>query len=228
MTIKFLTKRVIIPSGSCFHTIALEVGVTMKEDNQVKSNSLVFEYLGIISFVATAFVCAWSHVLFKVLFSEQYLSGYIVAPYLFLAPLLQMLFQVACNQFIVIKKTWPNMLILSAGAVVNIFINLALIPVLGIEGAALATLLGDIVSDIVCVIVLCKMKLMIVSKKFIVSCLGIVIYLLLWRTLFSTELLSATALSSFLVVVYIVLYKNEFVFMINGIKRKIQKPKGSL
>ena len=85
---------------------------TMKDKDQVKTNSHIFEYLGIISFVATAFICAWSYPIFKLLFTEQYLSGYISAPYLFMAPLLQMLFQVAANQFLVVKKTWPNMLIL--------------------------------------------------------------------------------------------------------------------
>lgn len=70
---------------------------TMKEDNQVRSNSHIFEYLGIISFAATSFICAWSYGLFKLLFKPEYFSGYIVAPYLFLAPLLQMLFQVAAN-----------------------------------------------------------------------------------------------------------------------------------
>ena len=104
----------------------------MKEDNQVKSNSMIFEYLGIISFAATAFICALAYPVFKVLFTEQYLSGYIVAPYLFLAPLLQMLFQVAANQFLVVKKTWPNLYILSVGAVANIAINYFLIPILGI------------------------------------------------------------------------------------------------
>lgn len=196
---------------------------TMKEDNQVKSNSMIFEYLGIISFVATAFVCIWSYLLFEVLFSEQYISGYIVAPYLFLAPLLQMLFQVACNQFLVIKKTWPNMLILSAGAVVNIVINLFLIPLLGVEGASIATLLGYVVSDIICVIVLCRMRLMVLRKEFVISCLGIVIYLFLWRTLFSTNLLGSSVLALLLVVGYIVLYRNELMFLIKEVKSKIQK-----
>ena len=58
--------------------------------------------------------------IYQVLFTSEYLGGYVIAPYLFLAPLLQMLFQVACNQFLVVKKTWPNMLILSGGALANI------------------------------------------------------------------------------------------------------------
>lgn len=156
---------------------------TMKEENQVKSNSMIFEYLGVISFAATAFICALSYPLFSVLFTEQYLSGYLVAPYLFLAPLLQMLFQVACNQFIVIKKTWPNMFILSIGAVTNIAINYFLIPILGIEGASLATLLGYAISDVICVIVLCRMKLMIIEIKFILATFGMIVFFSLWRFL---------------------------------------------
>lgn len=165
---------------------------TMKESDQVKTNSLIFEYLGILSFAATFFICAWSYGIYRVLFVEEYLSGYIVAPYLFLAPLLQMLFQVACNQFLVIKKTWPNMLILSAGAVINVIINLVLIPVLGIEGAAIATLMGYVVSDIVCVIVLCRMQLMVISGRFLAASGVAAVFLILWHLIFSTSFPAGT------------------------------------
>lgn len=165
---------------------------TMKESDQVKTNSLIFEYLGILSFAATFFICAWSYGIYRVLFVEEYLSGYIVAPYLFLAPLLQMLFQVACNQFLVIKKTWPNMLILSAGAVINVIINLVLIPVLGIEGAAIATLMGYVVSNIVCVIVLCRMQLMVISGRFLAASGVAAVFLILWRLIFSTSFPAGT------------------------------------
>ena len=157
---------------------------TMKEDNQVKSNSMIFEYLGIISFIATSFVCAWSYLIFKILFTNQYWSGYISAPYLFLAPLLQMLFQVASNQFLVVKKTWPNMLILSSGAILNIILNYTLIPILGIEGASIATLMGYIVSDIICVVVLLRMELMIISKRFVLASVLMLCFILVWRILF--------------------------------------------
>lgn len=155
---------------------------TMKEDNQVKSNSLIFEYLGIVSYIATAFICALSYPIFKILFTKQYLSAYIVAPYLFFAPLLQMLFQVACNQFIVVKKTWPNMFILLVGALVNIVLNYFLIPVLGIEGASIATLLGYCVSDVICVIVLYNMRLISLDKRFLIATVGILAYFVIWRT----------------------------------------------
>ena len=182
---------------------------TMKEENQVKSNSLIFEYLGIISFGTTAIICALSHTIFQILFPERYLSGYIIAPYLFLAPLLQMLFQVAGNQFLVIKKTWPNMLILSLGAILNILINYTLIPVLGIEGASLATLCGYIISDIVCIIVLCRMQLMILRSRFLIAVLLMAAFFIIWRVFISDNLLFGILLAVGLVIIYFFMYKSE-------------------
>ena len=54
---------------------------TMNEENQVKNNSLVFEYLGIISFISTSFVCALSYEIFSVFYPKSYQNGYIVVPY---------------------------------------------------------------------------------------------------------------------------------------------------
>lgn len=188
---------------------------TMKEDNQVKTNSKIFEYLGIISFISTAFLSSFSYLIFKILFEEEYLGAYIVAPYLFLAPLLQMLFQVACNQFLVIKKTWPNMIILLIGACINILLNIILIPILGIEGASIATLVGYIISDIICVLVLIKMKLMVLSNKFIVSTLIIITYLVIWRLLISQNIILGLLLSIIITSVYAFLYRKDLCKLFN-------------
>lgn len=193
---------------------------TMKDDNQVKSNSMIFEYLGVISFVATAFICAWSYLIFNILFTDKYLTGYVVAPYLFLAPLLQMLFQVACNQFLVIKKTWPNMLILSSGVVINIVINYFLIPVLGIEGAAIATLLGYVVSDVICVVVLCKMKLMVINFKFVLATIIMMIYIIAWRLMFSNKILIGTISVIIVSIIMIFLYREDLKRLLAMIKKK--------
>ena len=192
---------------------------TMKEDNQVKSNSMIFEYLGIISFAATAFICVLSYPIFQILFTEQYLSGYIVAPYLFLAPLLQMLFQVACNQFIVVKKTWPNMFILSMGAVANIAINYFLIPVLGIEGASLATLMGYFISDVICVIVLCKMKLMVLEKKFIAATFGMILFFVIWRLFIPSNVILGLGLAIIFCSYFAFLYRSDIMKLVKMIKK---------
>lgn len=193
---------------------------TMKEDNQVKSNSLIFEYLGIISFVCTMFVCVVSRSLYSILFPVEYLQGYIISPYLFLAPLLQMLFQVAANQFLVVKKTWPNMLILSCGAVLNVLLNLILIPRIGIEGAAIATLAGYFISDVVCVIVLCKMNLMVISARFVLSVLVTGGFMCLWRMLFSEKLAISFVVVSLVCVVFVMLYRKDISNLIN--RKKIE------
>ena len=193
---------------------------TMKDDNQVKSNSMIFEYLGVISFVATAFICAWSYLIFNILFTDKYLTGYVVAPYLFFAPLLQMLFQVACNQFLVIKKTWPNMLILSSGVVINILINYFLIPVLGIEGAAIATLLGYVVSDVICVVVLCKMKLMVINFKFVLATIIMMIYIIAWRLMFSNKILFGTISAIIVSIIMLFLYREDLKRLLAMIKKK--------
>lgn len=192
---------------------------TMKEKNQVKSNSLIFEYLGVISYIATLFMCVFSFIIFNILFTDDYINAYIVAPYLFLAPLLQMLFQVACNQFLVIKKTWPNLLILSIGAIANIFINLILIPILGIEGAAIATLIGYIISDIIAVIVLKKMKLMIVTKRMIISAIIAIIYIILWRIILKNSMILSVVSLVICLICYFRLYKADILSLFKNIKQ---------
>ncbi|MBQ8699533.1 MAG: oligosaccharide flippase family protein [Schwartzia sp.] len=154
---------------------------TMKDENQVESNSAIYEYLGAVSFLAGMWMCGLVRPLFAWLFPPDYLSGYIVAPYLFLAPLLLMLYQVAGNQFLVVKKTGRGFWILCAGALSNVAGNLFLIPRLGIEGAALATLFGYIVLNIFCAVLLCRMRLMVVSKRFFVIVGITVAYFAIWR-----------------------------------------------
>lgn len=193
---------------------------TMNEEDQVECNSKIFEYLGIISYIATGFVCTFSYLIFKVLFKQEYWAGYLSAPYLFLAPLLQMLFQVACNQFIVIKKTWPNMFILLFGAIINIVFNIFLIPVLGIEGASLATLSGYIVADIICVLVLKKMGLFILTKRFVVSSIVMMTFFVFWRLFFSNIWMISLMLTIFTCAVYGGLYREEGNRIFSKFKRR--------
>ncbi|MDD6380082.1 MAG: oligosaccharide flippase family protein, partial [Lachnospiraceae bacterium] len=192
---------------------------TMKEDDQVESNSRIFEYLGIVSFAATTFICAWSYGIYKLLFTGDYVRGYIISPYLFLAPLLQMLFQVIANQFLVVKKTWPNMFILGSGAIVNIILNFVMIPRVGIEGASIATLIGYVVSDVICCIVLLKMKLMVISKRFIYCSILMTVYFILWRQLIPNRVGIGTVCAAITSGMFCLLYKNDIKQLCHAIKK---------
>lgn len=168
-------------------------------------------------------LCAISLHFFELFFKGEYIKGYIVAPYLFLGPLLLMLFQVIGNQFLVVKKTWPSMLILTFGALVNIVLNFWLIPTLGIEGASIATLLGYIVAVLVCSIVLIKLKLMVISGKFITCTLLIITYFVVWRIF----LLDCTVLSLIMANIYMLIvcyfYREELFFIVGKIKLKFKR-----
>lgn len=193
---------------------------TMKEENQVESNSRIFEYLGVISFLCTVMICIISEPLYRFVFTEEYHRAYIVAPYLFLAPLLQMLFQVEGNQFLVIKKTWPAMFILSAGLLLNIAFNYALIPVIGIEGAAIATLLGYVVSDIICTLVLIKMKLMVISNRFLIASLTMLTGMALWRFVLQYNIVLEILWLIAYGLLLIVLYQKEFKSILKIARKK--------
>ena len=193
---------------------------TMKEENQVKTNSLVFEYLGVISFICTMFICVVARSVYQLLFTGEYVEGFIISPYLFLAPLLQMLFQVAANQFLVVRKTWPNMFILSCGAVLNVILNLLLIPKIGIEGAAIATLLGYFIADVVCIVVLCRMKLMMISTRFILSSIFVIVFILIWRIFLSTKTLVSLGVLCLFVAVLLLMYINVITSFLKKLRKK--------
>lgn len=140
----------------------------MKDKDNKQVISKVFEFLLIVSLVTTMVgtsIAKWG---IQILFKEEYWSAYICIPYLYLSPLLLMLFQIGTNQFLVVKKTWPNMIILSIGAVVNIALNFVLIPIIGIEGASLATFAGYFVSIFIMCFALFKMNLFFIRPKTIV------------------------------------------------------------
>lgn len=193
---------------------------TMKEKKQVETNSRIYEYLGVISFIATAGICAISHVFFSIVFSEQYLSGYIIAPYLFISPLLQMLYQIGNNQFLVIKKTWPGMFILSSGAIVNVILNLVLIPILGIEGAAIATMCGYIMTCIIDIVVLKKCGLMAPRIQFLFVTLGLMAFFIVWRIFCSTNTLMGLALFVLYTVYCAFAYRKDIVDFLRMIKKE--------
>lgn len=198
---------------------------TMKEENQVKSNSNIFEYMTAVSLVATSLVFGLSKFIYGLLFSGDYVLGYQIAPILFLAPLLQMLFQIVCNQFVIIKKSWPNVVLLSVGAVFNILLNELLIPVIGIEGAALATVFGYGITLIMTIIILNKMKLFIMGERLIKIVIPFLIYAVCWRIVFRTNTSVGVILAFVYILIVIYMYKHEIRFVIEGVKNKLNGKK---
>ena len=182
---------------------------TMKDEDQVTLNSKVFEYLGAISYTSLLVLYPLISPLFNILFPEAYLSGIAVVPYLYLSPLLLMLFQVVGNQFIVIKKSYWSTITLSIGALANVIVNLILIPIMGVEGAAIATLIGYSLSVVVVCVITGRLKLHVTSKRFLLSSTVLIIYLVIVRVFFYNSIISQMFLSLICILTYIFIYKME-------------------
>lgn len=153
---------------------------TMKEKDHVEMNSVIFEYLAIFSYVSFLMVTPISKFMFNILFSNSYVDGYIVFPYLFLAPLLLMLVQIVSSQFLIIKKSIYSTLSLIIGVLSNIVLNYFLIKIFGIEGCALSTLFGYIVALIIVTIVAKKKKLLFLNKRFLLISILLLITIIIY------------------------------------------------
>lgn len=152
---------------------------TMKDHDQVEMITRVFEILEGIAFIfGIVFIScfAWPY---RMLFSNVYWRGIYTVPYLFMSPLLLMLYQIAASQLMVVKKNYYSTICLAAGAFTNIILDVVLVKQIGIEGAAIATLCGYLVSIIACLIVLSKLKLIQLHMRMgfvLVIMLGYLVY----------------------------------------------------
>lgn len=187
---------------------------TMKDKDQVEMNSHVFEYLGVISFAATMLLTSIMREVFQLIFTGDYVLGASVAPYLFLNPLLLMLVQVAGNQFLVIKITWPSGVILTFGALVNVILNFIMIPMYGIEGAAAASTVAYVIALIITVVVLKQMKLFVISRRFIYSVLIFIIFFMVWRFITYKNIILSISFAIICISGYFILYKNKIIQVI--------------
>mgnify|MGYP000874960694 CR=1 FL=1 len=153
----------------------------MKDKDNTKVISKVFEFMLLVSLVTTLLGTSFAKWGVQILFKEEYWSCYICIPYLYLSPLLLMLYQIGTNQLLVIKKTWPNILILGVGALLNVALNFLLIPLMGIEGASISTFIGYFVSIFIMIIVLIKLKLFIIRPKTILIVFTFLIFFVIMR-----------------------------------------------
>lgn len=183
---------------------------TMKDKDQVELTSKIFEYLGVLSFVALSFAMLAAPYVFDFFFSGDYTKGIVVFPYLFLSPLILMLFQTAGNQLLVVKKAYLSTVCLFAGLCCNLIFNYLFIPTHGIKGAAMATLVGFVVSVMMVLIITIKMRLMYISLRFI-FCSSLIFTILILSFLgfsIGTNILAIT-------IIVILLYSKDLVLLTN-------------
>ncbi len=192
---------------------------TMKDTDQVGINSKVFEYLGVISFVLFIVVQPFTNIVFKMFFEGSYIKGKEVFAYLFLSPLILMLFQIISNQMIIMKKSYLSTFSLSLGLVLNIILNYTLIKSHGIRGAAFSTLLSYVLSVILMSLVCLKHKLLVLNKKFIF--IAFLVFMGVNMSFFlPNEIILITFTYVAILIIIIIFYLNDLKSVLKNIKNE--------
>ena len=115
--------------------------------------------------------------LFRTMFVADYVKGVEVFPFLLLGPLMLLLYRIFAIQFQVIKKTYYSPIILTCGAAINVTFNYYLIPDMGIKGAALATVLGYLITVLIAFFIMFRKKLILFNiKTFFITTLFLLLF----------------------------------------------------
>lgn len=191
---------------------------TMKDKDQVEFNSKIFEYLGVISFFLFTLSFLFVKPVFKIFFVGEYIRGSEVFPYLFLSPLLLMLFQILASQILIIKKSYLSTVSLLGGAVLNILLNYILIKKYGMRGAAISTLISYFISLLFMMIICIKLKLLILSKRFIVQ-LSLVFYISLQEFYIANKIITISIVGGMIILI-IYQYSKEIKIIMRNIKEE--------
>lgn len=180
---------------------------TMKDDDYKYLMGKIWENLFIISTCFFVGVFLFKDIIFSLLFEGDYVRGVIVFPYLLLAPFLLMLYQILSTQFQIIKKTYYSSLILSTGAVINVLMNMYLIPIMGIEGAAIATISAYFVTNLISIVFVVNVKGLIVFSKRIFFMIGVFFGLFIAINYYDLNVVTVVLCLGYLTACFLLYYK---------------------
>jgi O-antigen/teichoic acid export membrane protein len=182
---------------------------TMGKNDQVEYNSKIFEVLSIISLMLFLVVHPFFKHIFYILFEGSYREGYIVSGYLFLGPILLMLYQIVSSQFAIIKKNYIISSVSVCGAVFNIVLNYILISKMGIEGAAISTLSGYFINLIIIIFIALRYKIFIIKTKYVFSVLLFITSILINRIVFNYFFIGQAIVNVITIAFIVSIYNRE-------------------
>lgn len=107
--------------------------------------SNVFDSFQGLMFISAAGLIAFSKVISKIMFNEAYYTAWRYMPLLIMATVASSLVTFMGSVYLVDKKSVQSFITSAVGAGSNIVLNLIMIPTLGANGAALATLLSYLI-----------------------------------------------------------------------------------
>ena len=118
---------------------------SVEEVNSTQKSSFysnVFSKMSALLILATSFLLVILQQVYKILVEETYFSGWTCVPFLLCAMVFSCYSNFLGTNYIAMKKTNGVFLTTVVGALINVILNFILIPSMGIEGAALATMIS--------------------------------------------------------------------------------------
>lgn len=119
-----------------------------KESSTKEFSEDIYKYLQLCVFLTASAIVVILKPLYRVWVSNEYYSAWIYTPMLLLATVYSCLSKFMTTNYMVTKKTAGNLKVTITGCVVNLGLNLILIPMCGLQGAAFATFFGYLITFI--------------------------------------------------------------------------------
>lgn len=157
--------------------------------------------------------------------SPSFYSSWHSAPFLLLAAVFANLSAFLGTVFIAAKKTGQILSTTIVGMLINLGLNLLLIPLLGVNGAGIGSFIGFL---IVTIIRLQKSKQLveIVVDKFLLINVTLVVSLMISAELLVKDTLMTIGLTSGLLILLVVLERSYVMEAGRGLRKIIRKVKG--
>ena len=115
--------------------------------------SYSLKFFLVIAIPAAFGLAALAKPIILILTTPEFLPGTLIIPLIAFTGILVGMFQIFVNITLLFKKTYYNFFLFIVPGFVNICLNIILIPVIGILGAALATFISYLVMFLFCIVV---------------------------------------------------------------------------
>lgn len=178
--------------------------------------SYSLRYFLMLTIPAVFGLAALAKPLLAILTTESFVAGWFVIPIIAFAGLFAGVVQIIINISHLVKQTKYNFHINLLAAITNIILNVLLIPLIGIMGAAVATTISYILMLIICVYVTSKYLWfdidLISILKFVIASFIMFVVVYLYSPETTIELIGLSFIGSFIYVISI--------FILKGFNRK--------
>lgn len=116
-----------------------------KKKNAVEIFARVMTYFILISTSFSVVLIVFIKDIYKMLLTPEYFPSHTIVPFIVFSYVFQGIYSVGVLSMFLKKKTKPQLIIFSVAALVNIVLNIVIIPIWGMMGAAITTFISYLI-----------------------------------------------------------------------------------